>query len=135
LAFTWPYPCVLALLLIGAAGCQAPVPQPVAFNHLKHTKDLELECQVCHQQVNTGAHAGLPDATVLSAMDVDDFLQAIRDTLSGRVSDAGLLALDEVRLDADVLAHYRRTGGGWQSRINAALRKAAKLPAEKRKKA
>ena len=39
-----------------------------------------------------------------------------------------------LRLDADVLAHYRRTGGGWQSRINAALRKAAKLPAEKRKK-
>ena len=67
LAFTWPYPCVLALLVIGAAGCQAPVPQPVAFNHLKHTKDLELECQVCHQQVNTGAHAGLPDATTCSA--------------------------------------------------------------------
>ena len=40
-----------------------------------------------------------------------------------------------LRLDADVLAHYRRTGSGWQSRINAALRKAAKLPAEKRKKA
>ncbi len=40
-----------------------------------------------------------------------------------------------LRLDADVLAHYRRSGGGWQSRINAALRKAAKLPAEKRKKA
>lgn len=30
----------------------------------------------------------------------------------------------------------RRDGGrGWQSRINAALRKAAKLPAVKRKKA
>jgi glucosamine--fructose-6-phosphate aminotransferase (isomerizing) len=28
---------------------------------------------------------------------------AIRDTLAGRVSDAGLLSLDEVRLDADVL--------------------------------
>ncbi len=40
-----------------------------------------------------------------------------------------------LRLDADVVAHYRRTGSGWQSRINAALRKAAKLPAEKRKKA
>jgi uncharacterized protein (DUF4415 family) len=40
-----------------------------------------------------------------------------------------------LRLDADVLAHYRRTGRGWQSRINAALRKAARLPAEKRKKA
>jgi uncharacterized protein (DUF4415 family) len=40
-----------------------------------------------------------------------------------------------LRLDRDVLAHYRGTGRGWQSRINAALRKAAKLPKEKRKKA
>ncbi len=34
-----------------------------------------------------------------------------------------------IRLDADVLAHFRATGPGWQSRINAALRKAAKLKA------
>jgi uncharacterized protein (DUF4415 family) len=40
-----------------------------------------------------------------------------------------------LRLDADVLAHYRGTGRGWQSRVNAALRKAAKLPEKKRKKA
>lgn len=40
-----------------------------------------------------------------------------------------------VRLDADVLAHFRRAGPGWQSRINAALRKAAGLKAEgKRRK-
>ena len=32
-----------------------------------------------------------------------------------------------IRLDADVLAHYRATGPGWQSRINDALRKAAGL--------
>ena len=32
-----------------------------------------------------------------------------------------------IRLDPDVLAHFRATGRGWQSRINAALRKAAKL--------
>lgn len=38
-----------------------------------------------------------------------------------------------LRLDADVVAHFRGTGPGWQSRINAVLRKAAKLPAEKRK--
>jgi uncharacterized protein (DUF4415 family) len=38
-----------------------------------------------------------------------------------------------LRLDPDVLAHFRRGGRGWQSRINAALRKAAKLPKEKRK--
>jgi len=40
-----------------------------------------------------------------------------------------------LRLDPDVLAHFRRGGRGWQSRINAALRKAAKLPKERRKKA
>jgi len=36
-----------------------------------------------------------------------------------------------LRLDADVLAHFRATGPGWQSRINAALRKAARLPVER----
>ena len=40
-----------------------------------------------------------------------------------------------LRLDADVLRHFRRSGRGWQSRINVALRKAARLPKEKRKKA
>ena len=29
-----------------------------------------------------------------------------------------------IRLDPDVLAHFRATGPGWQSRINEALRKA-----------
>jgi uncharacterized protein (DUF4415 family) len=40
-----------------------------------------------------------------------------------------------IRLDPDVLAHFRRSGRGWQSRINAALRKVAKLPEKKRRKA
>jgi uncharacterized protein (DUF4415 family) len=30
-----------------------------------------------------------------------------------------------IRIDADVLDHFRATGPGWQSRINEALRKAA----------
>jgi len=38
-----------------------PVPQPIAFNHLKHTQDLGLACEFCHKYVKTGAHAGLPD--------------------------------------------------------------------------
>lgn len=38
-----------------------------------------------------------------------------------------------LRLDPDVVAHFRSGGHGWQSRINAALRKAAKLPAVKKK--
>jgi uncharacterized protein (DUF4415 family) len=40
-----------------------------------------------------------------------------------------------IRLDPEVLAHFRRSGRGWQSRINAALRKVAKLPEKKQKKA
>jgi uncharacterized protein (DUF4415 family) len=32
-----------------------------------------------------------------------------------------------LRLDPDVLKHFRSEGPGWQSRINAVLRKAAKL--------
>jgi uncharacterized protein (DUF4415 family) len=40
-----------------------------------------------------------------------------------------------LRLDPDVIAHFRRSGRGWQSRINAALRKVAKLPETKRKEA
>lgn len=32
-----------------------------------------------------------------------------------------------LRLDADVIAHYKKDGAGWQSRMNAALRKQAKL--------
>jgi uncharacterized protein (DUF4415 family) len=32
-----------------------------------------------------------------------------------------------IRLDPDVLAHFRASGPGWQSRINEALRKAAGL--------
>ncbi len=32
-----------------------------------------------------------------------------------------------IRLDPDVLAHFRATGAGWQSRINEALRKVAGL--------
>ena len=32
-----------------------------------------------------------------------------------------------LRLDAEIVAHYRKTGRGWQTRINEALRKAAGL--------
>jgi uncharacterized protein (DUF4415 family) len=35
----------------------------------------------------------------------------------------------KLRLDADVLAAYRKTGAGWQTRINDDLRKARKLNA------
>jgi uncharacterized protein (DUF4415 family) len=53
----------------------------------------------------------------------------------GRPKSAAPKRAISLRLDDDVVAHFRRSGRGWQSRINAALRKAAKLPKEKRKKA
>lgn len=53
----------------------------------------------------------------------------------GRPPSADPKQSTSLRLDPDVIAHFRRGGRGWQSRINAALRKVAKLPAVKRKKA
>jgi uncharacterized protein (DUF4415 family) len=37
----------------------------------------------------------------------------------------------KLRIDADVVEHFRATGPGWQTRINDTLRRAAKLPARK----
>jgi uncharacterized protein (DUF4415 family) len=33
-----------------------------------------------------------------------------------------------LRLDPDIIAHFKKRGPGWQSRINATLRKTLKLP-------
>lgn len=63
---------VLAVVLLAAAVLflrvrRGPaVPQPIAFNHRKHTQDLGLNCEFCHVYVKTGAHAGLPDAETCS---------------------------------------------------------------------
>jgi uncharacterized protein (DUF4415 family) len=37
----------------------------------------------------------------------------------------------KLRIDPDVLAYFRATGPGWQTRINDALRRAAKLKVHK----
>ncbi len=41
----------------------------------------------------------------------------------------------KLRLDADLVAHFRATGPGWQTRINATLRKATHLDAGSRRAA
>jgi hypothetical protein len=56
---------VVVVLLIVARRSPA-VPQPVAFNHRKHTEDLGFNCEFCHEYVRTGAHAGLPDVETCS---------------------------------------------------------------------
>ncbi|MCP5431733.1 MAG: BrnA antitoxin family protein [Alphaproteobacteria bacterium] len=45
----------------------------------------------------------------------------------GRPRSAAPKTAVSLRLDADVLEYYKSAGAGWQSRINADLRKAAKL--------
>lgn len=47
----------------------------------------------------------------------------------GRPKSANPKKAVNLRLDPDVLAHFRAQGPGWQTRINAALRNAAGLDA------
>src|SRR2546430_3256588 len=49
----------------------------------------------------------------------------------GRPKAAKRKTLLSVRLDNDIIDHFRATGPGWQRRINDALRKAARLPSPK----
>ena len=49
-------------------------------------------------------------------------------TVKGKRAGTKAWEVVKIVLNDDVEAHFRRGGAGWQSRINAALRKAAKLP-------
>jgi len=64
-----------------------------------------------------------------------DLYEAGKLVKRGRPKSTDAKEAVSLRLDPDVVAYFRRGGRGWQSRINAALRKAAKLPKEKRTKA
>jgi uncharacterized protein (DUF4415 family) len=88
------------------------------------------------------------DAYVLTKRDYDEIPELTEEDFArgvwhiggvpvsrGRPKSANPKSAVSLRLDPDVLAHFRSTGPGWQSRINALLRKAAKLPKEKRKRA
>jgi class III cytochrome C family protein/cytochrome c7-like protein len=41
--------------------------QPIAFNHRKHVKELDIACTTCHQTVETEAFSGLPDAELCAS--------------------------------------------------------------------
>lgn len=58
---------VLVLLALGGLSARpGAVDQPIAFNHLKHTEELSLDCTFCHKYLETSAHAGLPGAETCS---------------------------------------------------------------------
>jgi len=48
--------------------------------------------------------------------------KAIKKALRGRPSGSGTKSSTTLRLDNDVLASFKSTGRGWQTRINNALR-------------
>ena len=63
------------------------------------------------------------DAPDLSAPDYQAKLAAVP-VRRGRPKSASPKVMTTLRLDADVVSHFRDAGPGWQSRINEALRKA-----------
>jgi uncharacterized protein (DUF4415 family) len=44
----------------------------------------------------------------------------------GRPAGTAVKQAISIRLDKDVLAHFREAGAGWQARINATLRRSVK---------
>ena len=52
---------------------------------------------------------------------------------AGRPPSANPKVALKLRIDPDIVEHFRATGPGWQTRINDTLRRAAKLPARKYK--
>lgn len=58
----------------------------------------------------------------------DDLFARQPATFLGRPKSKNPKQPVSIRLDADVIKYYKSAGSGWQSRINEALRKAAKLP-------
>jgi uncharacterized protein (DUF4415 family) len=86
------------------------------------------------------------DAYVLTKRDYDEIPELTEEDFArgvwhiggvpvsrGRPKSANPKRAISLRLDPDVLEHFRSTGRGWQSRINALLRKAAKLPKQKKR--
>lgn len=61
--------------------------------------------------------------------DTADFYEGDKLVRRGRPKSESPKEALSLRLDPDVIAYYRATGPGWQSRINETLRKAAKLKA------
>lgn len=61
-----------------------------------------------------------------------DLYQGDKMVRRGRPKSVSPKVAVNLRLDPDVLEYFRKTGPGWQSRINEALRKVAGLQRAKR---
>lgn len=105
---------LLAILAISyVIGREPAVPQPVAFNHLKHTQELQLACDFCHQYVNTSAHAGLPNAeTCTMCHQVPQGTSEEAARVTQLISDGDPLTFNKLfRLPSHVFYTHRRHVG------------------------
>jgi uncharacterized protein (DUF4415 family) len=64
-----------------------------------------------------------PDTYELQEADIT----RLRPVRRGRPRQKQRKVATTIRLDADIIEHFRGAGNGWQSRINEALRKVAGL--------
>ncbi|MHB9004955.1 MAG: BrnA antitoxin family protein [Coriobacteriia bacterium] len=63
-----------------------------------------------------------PDLTDADAPDFSGLMRTELKSLRGRPAGSGRKDAVSLRVDRDVLAGFRATGRGWQTRMNAALR-------------
>ena len=91
-------------------------------DHLKTISD-EAEAEIQRQIASDPDDEDLSDAAAKRPM---TFAQALG-RRRGRPAVEAPRQQISIRLDPDLLAYYKATGKGWQSRLNDDLRRAAKL--------
>lgn len=69
----------------------------------------------------------LPKAPPIKPTPVKSVMPMLSAEKRGRGRPPSGKEIVTIRFDADLVAHYRATGDGWQSRMNDDLRKAAGL--------
>lgn len=95
-------------------------------NHLKTISDEE-EAEIQRQIAADPDDEDLSDDAAKRPMTFAQVLEIEKIRQRGRPSVASPRQQISIRLDPDLLAHYKAMGKGWQGRLNDDLRKAASL--------
>ena len=96
----------------------------------KHTQISDAEEARIQKMIASDADSPeLTDADMASAKPFAEAFPALAETMrrnvGGRPKSANPKKPISIRLDQDVIAKFKATGPGWQSRINDVLRKSA----------
>ena len=96
----------------------------------KRVTDIDLK-KIDEHEITPEEYEEIPELTDEWFQQADVYI-GDRLISRGRPKSVNPKRAVNLRLDPDVLEHFRGTGPGWQTRINDALRKAAKLKAKVR---